>query len=253
LIEGDADLLIYHIFADAGVESEPLSAYGRVVRIGLDPLDLNDSEPIRADAKRLPVRPGADLALLHPPCQKFSPATKQNGDPDDHENLIPLAQQLGEEIADEYIIENVPNAPLQDPVTLSGKMFGLPIPFHRSFETSFHVEQPTENADLTDRSGPFTREHGQGGTRFGSWVGSKAMWRTAKQVSGDYPKETLKRSGIPAPYIHYLVRWYLRSLDSSSAERPATTATDGGTETTKTTTDRPTLDDFARSARGDQA
>lgn len=205
---------IYHIFADTGVESEPLSAYGRVVRVGLDPLDTNESEPVKADAQHLPLQPGADLALLHPPCQQWSPATRATGNPDDHPDLIPLARELGEKYADEWIIENVPDAPLNDPVTLSGRMFGLPIVYKRSFETSFHVEQPPVFTDLTDNDGPLA-DHGV----LGNWVGSNNLWKTAKQVSGDYPMRDLKRSGIPSPYIHYLMRWFFRAEDSSSSRQ----------------------------------
>lgn len=32
-------LLIYHVFADRGIESEVLSGFGRVVRLGIDPDD----------------------------------------------------------------------------------------------------------------------------------------------------------------------------------------------------------------------
>lgn len=195
--------LIYHIFADVGVESEPLSAYGRVARVGLDPLDTNESEPVQADARNLPLKPGADLAVLHPPCQKWANQTHINGDRDDHADLIPLAREIGQKYADEYIIENVPNAPLNDPVTLEGRMFGLPITYRRAFETSFHVEQPAMYGNLLADGGVLADHQETGG-----WQGSAQLWRSIKQVSGDYPVRDLKRSGIPAPYIHYLMRWW---------------------------------------------
>lgn len=214
-------LLIYHIFADVGVESEPLSGYGRVVRVGLDPYDTNSSEPVQADANQLPLKPGADLAFLHPPCQKWSQATVAQGDQDDHPDMIPLARDLGEKYADEWIIENVPNAPLQDPVTLSGRMFGLPITYERAFETSFHVEQPPRHQDLTADTGPFATHQATGG-----WNGSAERWRCIKQVSGDYPAEDMKRSGIPAPYIHYLMRWYFRAQDRAQGSANAAVVAD---------------------------
>jgi hypothetical protein len=46
-------LLIYHLYADEGVESDYLSRFGRVVRVGLDPTDRNDSEPVAGDVERL--------------------------------------------------------------------------------------------------------------------------------------------------------------------------------------------------------
>lgn len=195
--------LIYHLFADVGVESEPLSAYGRVVRVGLDPLDTNASEPVAGDVRELPLRPGADLALLHPPCQRWSTATRGR-DPNRHPDLIPLARDIGREYAEDYIIENVPNAPLHNPVRLNGRMFGLPIEYERAFETSFHVEQPPMYQNLAADGGPFAAHQETGG-----WQGSERLWRVVKQVSGDYPAEDMKRSGIPAPYIHYLTRWWL--------------------------------------------
>ena len=38
-----------------------------------------------------------------------------------------------------YVIENVPQAPLQDAITLCGSMFGLPLRRHRLFEANFVI------------------------------------------------------------------------------------------------------------------
>lgn len=197
--------LIYHLFADVGVESEPLSAYGQVVRVGLDPVDTNESEPVRGDVRHLPLRKGADLAVLHPPCQRWASQTAIDGDPEDHEDLIPLAREIGQEYAVDYVIENVPDAPLEDPIVLDGQMFGLPIRYRRAFEASFQVYTPPVQATLAD--GGALAQHSD----LGDWGGSKALWRSVKQVEGDYPARDLKRSGIPAPYIHHLMRHWLES------------------------------------------
>ena len=90
----------------------------------------------------------ADFAAIHasPPCQRFSTMT---ADPDRHPDLIgPIRDSL---IATglPYIIENVPQAPLVDPVTLCGSAFGLQVRRHRAFESNlplvgtecFHAEQ----------------------------------------------------------------------------------------------------------------
>lgn len=42
--------LILHCFADYGTESEVLTNFGRVLRVGIDTHDTNESEPITADA-----------------------------------------------------------------------------------------------------------------------------------------------------------------------------------------------------------
>jgi DNA (cytosine-5)-methyltransferase 1 len=41
-----------------------------------------------------------------------------------------------------WIIENVPNAPLRNDVTLCGSMFGLGVRRHRIFEASFPIRTP---------------------------------------------------------------------------------------------------------------
>lgn len=204
----DPDVLIYHLFADIGVEAEPLSAYGEVIRVGIDPQRTRFGDVVRGDALEAPLKPGADLVVIHPPCQRWSPATPEEHR-DEYVDLIDEARSVAIELGEDYILENVPRAPLADPVELEGRMFGLPIVYRRAFETSFSVPQPEsrDQTTLLDRSGPFAGDDGG----VGDWRGSKRLWRTAKQVTGDYPSVDLKHAGIPAPYIHYLVRYWLRS------------------------------------------
>ncbi len=191
---------ILHCFADTGVEAEPLGAYGDVVRIGLEPRDSNDSQPIQADATALPIASDAtfDLGLFHPPCTRWSdmPSADVDGAP----NLIPAARDIAERHCDHWIIENKPRAPLRDPVRLKGDMFGLPIEYERAFETSFHAEQPTIHMTLGTECSTYYYAD-----RSAEW------WHSVKGVSGDYPKQRLAKSGTPAPYIHYLARAWLRA------------------------------------------
>jgi hypothetical protein len=206
--------LIYHLYADWGVESEPLSAYGDVVRVGLDPDDSPHSLTLAGDARDPPLAPGADLAVLQQPCQRWSKPTRIDGEPEDHPDLLDDARRVGRELADDYILENVPEAPLDDPVVLDGRMFGLPVPFPRAFETSFPVDEPARNADLVDYTGPFATDDG----RLGCFRGPAADWRAVKQVSGDYPARALKRSSVPAPYVHHLLYQWRRSRDDLGGE-----------------------------------
>lgn len=237
LASGD-DLLIYHLYADTGVESEPLSAYGDVVRVGLDPQRTRFSHAIQADATEVPLQAEADLAVLHPPCQRWSTMTHVSGDPDEWPDLLDEARRVGRQLADHYVIENVPQAPLKEPVILSGQNFGLPVVYRRAFETSFHVPQPPEPPELVDRSGPFADDEGG----LGDWRGDKRLWRAAKQVAGDYPARDLKNAGIPAPYIHYLMRWFLRARRSAGR---ATDVSQSGREVLDTSV-------TARQERGDR-
>ena len=201
---------ILHCFADQGVESEALSAYGNVYRIGLNAVNTNESQPIKADARHLPISPNVtfDLGLFHPPCQRWTPGAKMNKTTENHENLIPVARQIAEQHCDEWIIENVPNAPLNDPVTLNGGMFGSPLHYERAFETSYHVDQPRNQTRLTNL-GYFDRHHENGG-----FQGSKELWKSAKGYSGDYNAKSLSRSAIPRAYINYLIRPLLTQTKS---------------------------------------
>lgn len=194
---------ILHCFADQGVESEALEAYGNVVRVGINPTDTNDSQPIRADANALPFKDSVefDLGLFHPPCPKWANQTEIHGDRSDHENLIPLARKLADDYCREYIIENVPGAPLNDPVTLNGGMFGLPLHYERCFETSYHVDQPRNQARLGGGHETFEEHHKTGG-----WNGSRELWKSAKGYSGEYEAESFKRAAVPRAYVDYLVR-----------------------------------------------
>lgn len=201
--------LIYHVFADHGVESEALATVGDVVRVGLDPTNLNASEPVRADARSIPLQPGADLVVLHPTCARWAETTSISGDPDDHPDLIPLARELGRELGEHYIIENVPRAPLRDPVTLTGDMFGLPIRYARAFETSFPVGQPSAYRSIpTEVSSYFYSDR------------SREWWAATKGYSGAYTKIHLAKNCIPSAYIEHLLRAYLRETGDVDG-RPA--------------------------------
>lgn len=200
-----ADRLIYHIFADHGVESETLDCYGRVVRVGINAKDTNESDVVRADAHNLPLEPGADLAFLHPPCTRWSdmPNANKNGDAP---NLIPLAREIGREFADHYVIENKPRAPLRDPTFLDGKMFGLPIHYERAFETSFPLEQPPRQTSLTETES----------TGFFYSEKSHDWWAAVKGIHpGRYPKEAVGKNCLPSAYVHYICRKWLDELGAS--------------------------------------
>ena len=70
-----------------------------------------------------------------PPCQSFSQAVKIANRPK-HADLVEPTRALLVESGLPYVIENVPRAPLKDPITLCGSSFGLPIRRHRLFESN---------------------------------------------------------------------------------------------------------------------
>lgn len=205
---------IGHFFADVGVESEPLSAYGEVWRYGLDPRDspfTDHTVAVDLSTDVPPVPPeGFDLGLFHPPCHKWT-----QRDAEDAENLIPRARELAERFCDEWIIENQARAPLHDPVVLDGSMFGLNVAYERAFETSYEVLQPSRHPNWkADHRVEYTRP--------------KPYWKSVKGVVGDYPSKPLILSGTPAAYIHYLVRPLLDGYEGSDTEQTTLVSADGG-------------------------
>lgn len=192
---------ILHCFADQGVESETLLDYGEVIRVSINAEDTNGSTPIKADANNLPFSDDVefDLGLLQPPCTKWStmPDTKRDEAP----NLIPRAREIGNQYCKDYIIENKPQAPLQDPVRLSGPMFNLPIEYERGFETTFKVEQPRQQQRLSETSPYFYNNR------------TKEWWQSVKGCSGNYSREHIAKNSIPEAYLRYLLQHYAKSLE----------------------------------------
>lgn len=104
---------------------------------------------------------GFDVIHASPPCQAFSAYRRRGagvgaGYPD-------LIDAVRRRVAGRrYVIENVPGAPLRDPVMLCGSAFGLDVRRHRLFESSTallvppcsHGWQRPRFAHATNRTNP---------------------------------------------------------------------------------------------------
>jgi hypothetical protein len=207
----DNDLLIYHLYADEGVESDYLSRFGTVVRVGLDPVDRNDSHPIAGDCSNIPLSPRADLVVAHPECGPWNQMNVFHGNADEQPRQIQDAREACKHLGEHYIIENVPSAPLEDPIILEGAYFGLPITKRRAFETSFSVPQPEIKQRLTD--------HCNNWDRYGR---SRRWWESVMGVENWYPIDPLVNAGMPRAYIEYLLQWYFEAIHDTAAVSSST-------------------------------
>jgi len=200
---------VAHLFADHGVECEVLTRLGYVVRFTIDPKPSSfDDQTVQIDLmKRMPS--GLfDLAVLHPNCGDVADLTSISGDRDEQEFQIKRAREIGQRIADDYIIENKPRDELRDPVVLNGRMFGLPIKYERAFETSFPVKSPPRERELGEKTV----------TPYYYSDRSIEWWKQVKGYSGEYPKEHLAKNALPAVYVETIVRSWLETAGRDATE-----------------------------------
>jgi len=85
-----------------------------------------------------------DAIHASPPCQAYGAATKKLVSRDAPRLIDPTRARL-HATGLPYVIENVVGAPLRDPVTLCGSMFGLEVKRHRLFESSAFIMAPSCN------------------------------------------------------------------------------------------------------------
>jgi DNA (cytosine-5)-methyltransferase 1 len=126
-----------------------------VVGVDIKPQRHYPFEFHQADALALPAwlaARGFDAIHASPPCQEVS-ATRHLRDAQGKQgrtvNLIPQTREWLRSTGLPYVIENVPRAPLLEPVWLCGSMFGLeveagPLRRHRGFESNARLTAPED-------------------------------------------------------------------------------------------------------------
>lgn len=82
---------------------------------------------------------GIDAIHASPPCQVFSAAKRIGNCKATHQDLLAKTRNLLLRTGAPWVIENVPGAPLLNPITLCGSQFGLPLRRHRLFESSLFL------------------------------------------------------------------------------------------------------------------
>lgn len=95
---------------------------------------------IQADALTLPLD-GFDFIWASPPCQAYCALRHlypQNSYPD---LVAPIRERLRAGPVPVWVIENVPGAPLLNPVQFCGSAFALRVRRHRLFEATFDIRE----------------------------------------------------------------------------------------------------------------
>jgi len=215
------------LFCGAGGVSKGLHDAGfNVFGVDIAPMPEYPRSPgfevVQADALTYPLD-GFDLIWASPKCQRYSAATRQSGDPSSYpDQIAPIRERLRSSNTP-YVIENVIGAPLLDPITLCGAMFGLGVVRHRLFECSFPIERP---AHVEHKGSLVTGEYvtvaGNGGVpawtlaerelrglpRHFAGEMSLARWREAMGI--DWMSRKTLVQAIPPKYAEFIGRAFLK-------------------------------------------
>lgn len=193
------------LFCCAGGASRGLVDAGyEVLGVDIEPQPEYPFAFEQADALTWPDLRSFDLIWASPPCQAFTAYKRRGGHVRDRPNLIPQVRAMLEDSGTRYIIENVPGAPLRDPIVLCGSMFGLDVRRHRLFETNFRVEQPKCAHHLqTPRFPPATnRKNLRSTVEVGVWRIPIDVQRRAMGI--DWMSREKLSQAIPPAYARYL-------------------------------------------------
>ena len=138
------------LFCGAGGAAQGYHLAGfEVVGVDIAPQPHYPFEFYQANALEYVAEHGREFDVIHasPPCQAYCSFRRLNEalgrDQSRHPDLIAATRAAlratGSKV---YVIENVPNAPLIEPILLCGEMFGLRVFRHRLFEVNRFLLAP---------------------------------------------------------------------------------------------------------------
>lgn len=146
----------YHMagFEVTGVDWEPQPAY---------PFKFWQDDVMNiTDRQAISISRNFDAVAASPPCQGYS--VTENMSSGMHPRLIGPTREFLEFIGLPFVIENVPGAPLREPVQLCGSAFGLRVRRHRLFESNMPIRGIQCNHGWQESHKPYacygTREQG---------------------------------------------------------------------------------------------
>ena len=168
---------------------------------------------VQGDALKYVEAHGHEYDLIHasPPCQAHMPLRHWTGK--EYPDLIPATRAALIATGKPYVIENVPDAPLVNPIMLCGSMFSLRVIRHRIFETSVPIYFPP---------GPCTHPKNAVGRRgnegTGEWItctGHFANVAKARQAMGGL--NWMTRDEISQAIPPAFTEWIARQLREAAA------------------------------------
>ena len=207
------------LFCGAGGAAKGYQRAGfEVVGVDIHPQPHFPFEFYQADALTFPLE-GFDAYHASPPCQRWGRIRKLNiaqGVARDYPDLITPIRERLKAIGRPYVIENIPGAPLIDPVMVCGSSFGLLVRRHRLFEANFAMLQlPCAHYNEKADKPPLHRLQGKsrvvGCYGHGRGRGdSKALWAEAMGITW-MTRDELSQA-IPPAYTEFIGKYLLEVI-----------------------------------------
>ncbi|HEX6537497.1 MAG TPA: DNA cytosine methyltransferase [Gemmatimonadaceae bacterium] len=170
----------------------------------------------QADALEFVAAHGHEYDAIHasPPCQRYSKFSRNLGTAHRHPDLIAPTRRALRQTGKPYVIENVPGAPLENPVLLCGSFFGLLVRRHRLFECSWSML-----GTPCHHTGPSIGVYGNGTPTWHRKVLGRnvtvADWKEAMGI--DWMTREGLAQAIPPAYTQFIGRSLLRVLEGERA------------------------------------
>lgn len=202
-------LRLLDVFCGAGGASVGYHAAGfDVTGVDLAPQPDYPFPFIQADALDLLADPvflaGFDVVHASPPCQRWSAATPAETRLD-HPDLIDPVRELLEAAVSwgrpwGWVMENVPGAPLVDPVVMCGDTLRLGVRRHRLFESNCRLVGTGCHHDRHEAPVPVYGSYGQRGT-----VGAATSVAAGRHAMGiDWMPWPALTQAIPPAYTFWI-------------------------------------------------
>lgn len=209
------------LFCGAGGASAGYAKAGfEVVGVDLHPQKRYPFEFVQWDA--VEILKYVDLSSFHaihasPPCQHYSHITKVWGvaHANKHPDLIPEVRTLLSRTGNIYVIENVPTAPLINPIQLCGSSFPLlEVRRHRLFESNIQLTGlPCDHASKPPAV-PVYGHTGSGANRGKEKARGRtngvADWKRAMQIDWMIGDELAE--AIPPAYTEHIGKQLISEL-----------------------------------------
>jgi hypothetical protein len=241
LLSGRRRPRLLDLFCGAGGAGAGYHAAGfEVTGVDLAPQPYYPFPFLRADALTVDLA-GFDVIHASPPCQAFSVATPADRRAAHADLVAPMRDRLRAALATDggpwaYVIENVPGAPMIEPVTVCGDSLRLGVRRHRLFESNVPLVGTPCWHDRDTPSVPVYGTYGQRGRRNpleGEPSPSTEDARTAMGI--DWMPWPALTQAIPPAYTH----WLGVQLHRHRPARDASTAVDQGASVTTAATAPP--------------